>query len=163
MLKRIESTLAAIKTKLSADKIIKQLLVHDGNDALEVQLPEGINLDKYITLKPVFEFENKEDYNQNSIVNIYMTEAQPNDGVKAVDATIQINVICNESVWELIDNKIRPLRIANRIIELVNETKFTASNKMVLNGLTELIINKKMYGYALLFELTDGSGEIDKF
>lgn len=163
MFKRIESTMAAIKTKLLADDTIKKLLFNDTENALKGTVPESKDVDKYITLKPVFEFENKQNYDQNSMINIYMTQAAPSDEDKSVTAAIQVNVVCNTDVWNLEGNKIRPLQLASRIEELVNNAKFTASNKLVLSTVTDLIINKKMVGYALIFEITDGSGTINKF
>lgn len=163
MLERIESTMAAMRNKLANDQIITKLLTYDGNDALYVKEQHVENIEEYITLRPIFEFENKENYDQNSIINIYMTQASPYEDIVKIDGMLQVNVVCNLDVWELVDNKIRPLQIANRIIALVNNQKFTASNKIILNTITDLIISKKMVGYALLFEITDGSEEKDKF
>ena len=163
MLSRVESTLAAIKTKLLNDEIIRKLLFHDSNNALNMLPPYEKETEKYITLKPIFEFENKEEYNQNSIVNVYVTEIIPTDEEVSFTGILQINVACNIDIWDLLDNKIRPLQICNRIIKLLNNKKFTVSNKLTLSNMTDLIINKKMIGYALLFEITDGSGEKDNF
>lgn len=163
MLERIESTMAAMRTKLLADEKIKKLLFFDSNNALFCTLPEDINLDKYITLRPVYEFENKKEYDQNSMINIYMTQASPYEDVEKVAGVLQVNVICNVDIWELVDNKIRPLQLVDRIVKLVNGHKFTASNKIVLNTISDLIVSKTMVGYALLFEITDGSGKTDKF
>lgn len=164
MLRRIQSTMAAIRTKLKNDEVIRRLLCCDGEDALLLEgVPPIETMNKYITLRPVFEFENKEDWDQNSMINIYMTEATPFEEDKALTAIVQINVVCNQDVWDLVDDKSRPIELVNRIEKLVNGVKFTASNKLVLNTVTDLIINKKVFGYALLFEITDGSGEKDKF
>ena len=161
MLERIESTMAAIRTRLSRDSLINKLLTYDGKDVLEAEVPfiKPEEMDKYITLRPIFEFENKKNYDQNSIINIYSTEFTPLDDVSACVGVLQINVVCNLDVWELDNNKIRPLQLAQRIVDLVNNKKFTISNKIVLSNISDLIISKKMVGYALLFELTDGSGE----
>lgn len=163
MLTRVESTLAAIKTRLLNDETLRKLLFHDSNNALNMLAPHIKETEKYITLKPIFEFENKEEYNQNSIINIYVTEIIPTDEEVSLTGILQINVACNIDIWDLIDNKIRPLQICNRIIKLLNNKKFTISNKLILSNMTDLIINKKMIGYALLFEITDGSGENNNF
>ena len=163
MLERIESTLAAIKTKLLRDEKLRKLLFHDSNNALNMLAPSELEVDNYITLKPIFEFENKEEYNQNSIVNIYVTEIIPTDNEVSFTGILQINVACNIDVWDLLDNKIRPIQICNQIIKLLNKKKFTISNNLELSNMTDLIINKKMIGYALLFEITDGSGENNNF
>lgn len=163
MLERIESTLAAIKTKLLSDEKLRKLLFHDSNNALNMLAPSELEVDNYITLKPIFEFENKEEYNQNSIVNVYVTEIIPTDNETSFTGVLQINVACNIDIWDLLDNKIRPIQICNRIIKLLNKKKFTISNNLELSNMTDLIINKKMIGYALLFEITDGSGENNNF
>ena len=163
MLERIESTMAAIKTKLLRNDTLRKLLYCDTPDALECEAPKAKEVNKYITLKPVYEFENKEDYNQSSMINIYTTQIDPADEGRYTASVIQINVVCNTDVWELDDSKIRPLRICEEVIRMVDKAKFSASNKLELATITDLIISKKMFGYALLFDLVDGSGEIDKF
>lgn len=163
MLERVESTIAAIKTKLLDNEDLRKLLFHDSNNALNMLAPTVLELRDYITSKPIFEFENKEEYNKNSVINIYVTEIIPTDESASFTGVLQVNVVCNLDVWELVDNKIRPLQISNKIIKMLNNTKFTVSNKLVLSNMTDLIINKKMVGYALLFEITDGSGENDNF
>ena len=163
MLERIESTLAAIRNKLLDEDIIRKLLYHDSNNALNMEAPNKKQVEDYITLRPIFDFENKENYSQNSIINVYTTQVLPGAENKKVDGTIQINVVCNEEKWELVDCKIRPLQICNHILQVVDGRKFTASNKLVFNTMTDLVISKKLFGYALLFDITDGSGEKEKF
>ena len=163
MLERIESTMAAMRSRLANDTIIRNLLTYDGNDALYIKEQYIDNMDQYITLKPIFEFENKKEYDQNSIINIYMTQASPYEEVAKIDGVIQVNIVCNVDVWDLMDNKIRPLQLADRAITLLNNHKFTVSNKLVFNTITDLVISKSMVGYALLFEITDGSDENNNF
>lgn len=163
MLERIEQTIAAVKTKIINDEDVRKLLFHDSNNALNMLAPTVLETDSYITTKPVYEFENKNEYNQNSMVNIYMIEIVPTDDVKAFVGALQVNVTCNLDIWDLLDNKIRPIQICDRIIKLVHNQKFYLSNKLRLTNVTDLIVNKKMVGYALLFEITDGSGTQDKF
>lgn len=163
MLSKIELTMAAIRTKLLEDETMRKLLFHDSNNALNMLAPSKVSVEQYITLKPVLEFENKNEYNQNSMINIYLTDINPIDDVKACSGVLQVNVVCNTGVWELLDNKIRPLQLSNRIIKLIHGCKFNVSNKLVLATISDLIINKKMIGYALLFDITDGSGNNDNF
>lgn len=163
MLERIQTTMSAIKTRLLNDTTIKQLLYYDSNDALSIEAPEKSQVAEYVTLRPIFEFENKENFEQNSMINIYTTQCDPIEESKALASVLQINIVTNVDNWELVDDKIRPLQIADRVISLVNGFKFTASNKLVFSTMTDLIISKKMVGYALLFSIIDGSGEVEKF
>ena len=163
MLERFESTMGAMRTKLLKDEMLRKLLYHDSNNALQMLPPTEQEVQDYITLKPIFDFENKKNYDKNSSINIYMTSVDPQLDNVTADAIIQVNVVCNIDIWDLVNNKIRPVQIANRIITLLNNQKFTASNSLVFNSLDNLIVSKHMVGYALLFELTDGSGINNKF
>ena len=163
MLERIQTTMSAIKTRLLNDKSIRQLIFYDSNDALNIDAPSIKDTAEYITLRPIFEFENKENFEKNSMINIYTTQCVPVEDSKAIIAVLQVNVVCNLDIWELVDDKIRPMQIADRVINLVDGHKFTVFNILEFNTMTDLIISKKMVGYALLFSITDGSGEIDKF
>ena len=60
MLERVEQTLAGIKNKLLGNEEIRKLLFHDSNNALNMSAPTKQEVDDYITLKPIFDFENKE-------------------------------------------------------------------------------------------------------
>lgn len=163
MLEKIEQTLVGIKNKLLHDATIRKLLFHDSNNALNMLAPQEKEAESYITLKPIYDFENKEPYAKNSMINIYTTQIVPDDEIKKITGVIQVNIVCNENTWELVDSHIRPLRLSDQIIKLVHGCKFAASNKLEFNTMSDLIINKKLFGYALLFEITDGSGETEKF
>jgi DNA-binding transcriptional regulator/RsmH inhibitor MraZ len=76
---------------------------------------------------------------------------------------IQINVVYNVDKWELVDNKIRTLELANKVIELLNNTKFSVSNKLNFTNLQQLILSKQLVGYALLFSINDGNSNLEKF
>ena len=39
--------------------------------------PQEKEAESYITLKPIYDFENKEPYAQNSMINIYTTQIVP--------------------------------------------------------------------------------------
>ena len=49
------------------------------------------------------------------------------------------------------------------IISLLDNKKFTTSNPVTFSRLQQLILNKKLTGYALLFDITDGNSELKNF
>ena len=57
----------------------------------------------------------------------------------------------------------RSLAICDRIIDLINNKKFSISNPLSFNSIEELIITKQLVGYALIFDITDGNGDIEKY
>ena len=104
-----------------------------------------------------------QDFTQNTMVNIYLTSGDTLDEEVGISGIIQISIVVNIDKWELLDNKIRPISLADRIIKLVNNKKFTMSNSLSLQSIEQLIISKQLVGYALLFDIVDGSGDLDKF
>jgi hypothetical protein len=63
----------------------------------------------------------------------------------------------------LVNNQIRPLALANRIIKLINNKKFSVSNPIVFDSLQENVVTKNMVGYALLFRAADGSSNLENY
>lgn len=163
MLEKIETSLAAIKNCLLNDEKIRKLVYNDSNNALNLETPDRDKVNKYITLRPIYQFENMQDFTQNTMVNIYLTSGDTLDEEVGISGIIQISIVVNIDKWELLDNKIRPISLADRIIKLVNNKKFTMSNSLSLQSIDQLIISKQLVGYALLFDIVDGSGDLDKF
>ena len=163
MLKQIQSTLAGIKTVLLKDTIVRKLLCNDSNNCLNMDAPDEKSAEKYITLKPVFQFENIDDYTQQGMINIFLSDGQPDDEINIFSGVLQINVVYNTDKWELIDNKIRTLELADKVINLLNNKKFSTSNKLKFDNLQQLILSKQLVGYALLFTINDGNSELEKF
>lgn len=163
MLEGIQNTLIAIRKQLLSDKIIRKLIFNDSNNALNMDVPLLEECKKYITLKPIYQFENKKDYEQNTMINIFLTDGQPLDEEVGLDGVIQINVVVNIDKWDLLDDKIRPIELSNRIIKILNNKKFITSNPLSFSSITQLIINKQLVGYALLFNIVDGNGSLDNY
>ena len=163
MLERVETTLAAIKNCLLNDDVVRKLVYNDSNNALNMETPDIDKVNKYITLRPIYQFENTADFSQNAMINVYFTDGSPQEEEVSIEGVIQINVVVNIDKWELVDNKIRPIHLANRIIKLLNDKKFTTSNSLSLENINQLIISKQLVGYALLFNVIDGSGDLDKY
>ena len=163
MLERLESSLAAIKNCLLNDEKIRKLVYNDSNNALNLTAPTIDQANKYITLRPIYQFENMQDFSQNCMINIYFTDGDSLDEEVGISGIIQISIVANIDKWELVDGKIRPISLADRVIQLVNNKKFTMSNSLSLESINQLIISKQLVGYALLFNIIDGSGDLDKF
>lgn len=164
MLTRLEKLSREVRNKIISDKQVRQLIFNDSNDPLNAEVPNIAEVKKYITLRPIYSFENTKDYDQNTMINIYLTNAEQS-GIEdqMIYGTLQINVVCNLDKWELIDDSCRPLLISNRIIDIVDQVKFSASEQLSWSSLQELIVNKQLVGYALLFGIGDGSGELNNY
>ena len=163
MFERIEKLPGEVKTKLLNNEIIRKLMINDSNNALNMATPPKEKVVDYITTHPVYQIENKENYQQNGMINVYVTTGEPDDEELITYGVLRVNIAYNVDKWDLVDNKCRPMSIANEVIKLVNNHKFSISNKVEFASLDELIVSKQLVGYTLLFNITDGSGVLDNF
>ena len=163
MLTRIQTTLAGIKTVLLNNDIVRKLLYNDSNNCLSMDTPTRQMAEKYITLKPIYQFENIDDYAQNSMINIFLADGEPDDEHNLFTGVVQINIVTNIDKWELVNDKIRPLELANKVIELLNNKKFSVSNGLEFTNIQQLILSKQVVGYALLFAIDDGNSNLENF
>ena len=168
MLKRIQNTLFEIKDALLSDQKIRKLLYYDNADALDLEdipIPENPGevdvVDQYITLFPIFDIENAENYSQNAIINIEIDSGDKKDLV--IDGVLRVNIVVKTDKWVLENNQIRPLELVNRAIKILDNSKFSTSNKLEFDSFVQLIVSKKLVGYSMLFSIIDGNGELNKF
>lgn len=163
MFERIEKLPFEVKRLLLNNETIRKLLGNDSNNALNMDAPSTKVINHYITTYPVFEFENKEDYTQHGMINVYITTIESDHEFEANYAVLRINIVYNVDKWELINNKIRTLSISDEVVKELNGVKFSVSNTLEFDSLNELILNKQLVGYALLFKIIDGNDEIINF
>ena len=162
MLELVQKTLYEIRNTLKQDEVLRKLLYNDSNNALQMVSPDPAQIEKYITIYPIYEFQNKNDLAQNALINVLFNNGTAGEDVQ-LDGVLQVNIVVNVDHWDLIGGKVRPLEIADRVIKLLNNKKFSISNPLEFTSIDELIITKQLVGYAVLFDFTDGSGEIDHY
>lgn len=159
MLTRIERTINEVREKLVSDADIRKLVFHDSNNALSMLTPATQEVQNYIVTRPIFNMCETEEYNINTLVQVELDTTDASEGY--LDGVLRVNIVCNEEKWSLVGGKIRPMQIANRVIDLLNGNKFSCSNELSFASLVPLLINKKITGYALLFTIQDGSSEAE--
>lgn len=160
MLERIQKMLDDIKGIILNNADIRKLLYHDSNNALNMVDVDKRIVDKYVTLHPIYQFENKDDYSQNSMINIYLSTADVNEEQTLVAGVIRINILINLDRWDLVDGKNRALELVDRIYNLLNNKKIRISNPIVFDSFQEMIASKTLVGYAMLFSIVDGISTI---
>lgn len=163
MLELIELSLFSIKRLLLNNEKIKKLLYNDSNNALNIELEESIKVDDYILLSPFYNLLKDNNYSKNSVISIKLKSINNDNEDNILFGSINISIVTNVDKWNLINNKIRPLEIANEIIKTINNKKFNVSNPLSFVSMNEIIYDEKIVGYDLIFNITDGKGEIDKY
>ena len=65
-------------------------------------------------------------------------------------------------LWELDDERVRPLTIASEIIKILDQIKLKSSHKLFYISADLTVLNNgDMAGYTLLFGIQDGGGDSD--
>lgn len=161
MFERCEKTLFEIRAKLLNSEKIRKLLYNDSPYALSLQAPTVEQVDKYVVTNPVFDMVETPGFDQNTIIQIELDTVEDNE--TSIDGILRINIVCNSAVWTLDENCIRPIQITDEIIRLIDNVKFSVADKLYFAQLVPLIINKKMTGYTLMFNISDGNGMIKNY
>ena len=161
MFERVEQMLQDARQLLLNDVVVRKLLYHDSNNALNMADVDQSAVEKYITNYPIYQFENKADYTQNAMVNVFLADTGLDDEQITLQGVLRINIVVNVDKWELVGGRCRPLDLADRIIMLLNNENLGLSNPITFDSFQELLVSKKLVGYALLFNIADGVTEIN--
>lgn len=161
MFERVEQMLQDARQLLLNDVVVRKLLYHDSNNALNMADVDKSAVEKYITNYPIYQFENKADYTQNAMVNMFLADTGLDDEQITLQGVLRINIVVNVDKWELVGGRCRPLALADRIIMLLNNENLGLSNPITFDSFQELLVSKKLVGYALLFNIADGVTEIN--
>lgn len=161
MFERVEQMLQDARQLLLNDVVVRKLLYHDSNNALNMADVDQSAVEKYITNYPIYQFENKADYTQNAMVNLFLADTGLDDEQITLQGVLRINIVVNVDKWELVGGRCRPLALADRIIMLLNNENLGLSNPITFDSFQELLVSKKLVGYALLFNIADGVTEIN--
>jgi hypothetical protein len=71
--------------------------------------------------------------------------------------------LTRSALWKINGSKIRPLEIANIIIEKLNHRKITTSHKLLFSNIELAILNENVNGYSVNFHMEEGSGLDEQF
>ena len=158
----IQKSLFEIKAKIRANEEIRKLVFYDTSDALAKVAPSAAQADPKIRVTAIFDIT-EEPYDHNTFITIVATKIQSNEDEKHFNSIVRINVISKAQLWELENNKIRPLEIANIIATELDNYKATASQKLYFHSAELIVLDGNTNGYGLIFHLLEGSGLDDEF
>lgn len=161
LLERLESTIFDIRQLLSTDETIVKLLLNDSPSALSQALPTG-DPNQNIIVAPVFDVT-EPPYDKNTLISINIDKADYDHESVFLATLLKVTVLTRTELWELDDHKIRPMQIANNIIEKLNDRKLTTSHKLYFIKLDLAVLNDKVTGFILHFGVDEGSGLDAKF
>lgn len=165
----IETVIYEIKDALLDDDKIRQLLYYDTSDALDREVPtknsllvdtEGKDLN-YITFIPVLE-KGIDIFERNTYILVNLSEVDldtKDDGNNYY--TLNVTGITTKETYMLDNSKIRLLQLGNRIIEILDNKKFSVSSKLETIQLQQIIFDNETYGYVVKILCSNGDAIVN--
>jgi hypothetical protein len=158
----IQDSLYYIRQLILSNDKIRKLLVNDSKKALTESSIDISNAISYIFLSPVFNV-NKEPYNKNTFLTITLTDTTLDDSNNNHNSKIRINCLTRTELWEMENNRIRPLHLSSLIIKTLHGQKVGVSHKLYYDGTELTVLNENIHGYAIEFIMIDGGGLENEF
>lgn len=163
MLDNLQTAIYEIKHQIKINSDIRKLLYYDTRDALLRSEVSILDIDPYIFLSPVFEINSTPPYDKTTFISIHLAKGETDDEENLLNSVLRINILTRNDLWEINNQKIRPLEIANLIIKELDNRKVAISNKLFFVSVESSILDKNTTGYILLFGLVEGGGLEDEF
>lgn len=158
----IQKAIFEIKHLIKETPEIRKLIFHDVSNALDLQKPTYEEIEEYVVVSPIFD-ATEPPFDKNTIITIAIKKAQYDEEAIIVHSLIQISVLTRNTLWKLNDNKVRPLEIADLIIQKINNRKLKTSHKILFSHIELSVLNENINGYTLTFLMEEGSGLDEKF
>lgn len=162
MLKNIQKAIFEIRSLIQSIPEVRKLVYFDTKTALGENTPTITETQDHFTVSAVFDIT-EPPFDKNTIVSVGYKKGNYNDELVMMLGMININILTKSELWELSDNKIRPLEIANSIINKLNNIKLSTSHKLLLVGIDLAILSDGTNGYTIAFILEEGGGLDEQF
>ena len=113
----------------------------------------------YLIVRPRIELDEHEEIKTYIVISFdrFTTNAT---NPQFRDCTVNFDIICHISAWDLEDYQSRPLKIAGYIDGLLNNTKLTGIGEFHFLGCNEIVLNEELSGYTLSFRAIHGSDDL---
>lgn len=159
ILDNIQKAIFQVKSLIQGNLEVRKLVYYDTPDALsQSEVNASIaNTKEHFTVSPIFDVT-EPPFDKNTIISVVFNKGTYDDETVKINGLLKINILTRSGLWELNDNKIRPLEISNLIIDIINNQKTDPSHKLVFSNMELAILNEDVNGFALTFLLVEGSG-----
>ncbi len=162
LFKNLQTSLYQIKGLIKSNTNIGKLLYYSTADALSKTDISPIVINDFIYLSPVFD-TTLEPYDKVNFISINLASIDASQDDTLFDGILRINIMSQNVIWEINENKIRPIEIMDEIHTLLQNTKFDISHKLNFLESELVVLDKNISGYIMLFAIIEGSGLQDDF
>lgn len=154
---RLNDSFKTIKTRILLNEEVRKYLYYDNIDD-NTTVPSINQVVDNVFIQPVIEVDASEPFNKKNYITITVPEGDKENNRMAY--AIRIIVMCEKSCWN-INGDVRPLLIAQELINTLDGFKTYLSNSLSFDSIVETVTSKDVYGYSLLFNVTDGISDIN--
>lgn len=155
---RVNNSFKQIRTQLLLNETIRKYLYWDTINENTV-VPSIELVKEHVYIQPIITVETTEPFNKKNYITITIPEGDMNNN--KMDYVVRVIIMSEKSCWE-INNDIRPLIIAQEIVNILDGFKTDFSNSLKFSNIVETVTSKDVVGYSILFDVTDGISDIDE-
>ena len=112
----------------------------------------------YIRLTPKLTFEEHDEV--RSYILLSFDNFTPSGNNEFRDCVINFDVVSHIDYWNLQNFQLRPIKILGYIDGLLNKTKLTGIGELNFLGANELILDKELSGYTIMYAAVHGSDDL---
>lgn len=161
LISNINKTLYAIKNKLiNNDTITKSLFYSVANPLEQADLTTA-QKESVIVMNPIVEYNTDPNNTINNFIAIGVPMVVYGDNLEGVLIRINIAIVCHTDYWELNNNRLRLMSLAEEVFNELNEQKFSLSGKLIIDGFEPEIFRDNLVGYRLNALITDSDLDIE--
>jgi hypothetical protein len=161
LLSNLNKTLYAIKNKLMNNNDITKLLFYSVVNPLEQDELTTTQKNQVITLNPVVEYNTDPATTINHFISIGVPMVGYGSNTEGVLIQLELAIVCHVDYWELNNNRLRLMTIAEKVVDELNEQKFSLSGKLIIDGLTPEIFRDNLVGYRVTGFIMDSDLDIE--
>jgi hypothetical protein len=161
LLSNVNKTLYAIKSKLMNNNDLTKLLFYSVPNPLEEDDLTTSQKNQVITLNPIVEYNTDPNNTINHFISIGVPMIGFGDNLEGVLIQIELAIVCHVDYWELNNNRLRLMTVAEKVYDELNEKKFSLSGKLIIDGLTPEIFRDNLVGYRLTGFIMDSDLDIE--
>lgn len=161
LISNLNKTLYAIKNKLMNNDDLTKLLFYSVVNPLESANLTTAQKEQIITLNPIVEYNTDPNSTINNFISIGIPMIGYGDNMEGVLVKIDLAIVCHVDYWELNNNRLRLMKIAEIVFDELNEQKFSLSGKLVVDGFKPEIFQDNLVGYRLTGFMVDTDLDIE--
>lgn len=112
----------------------------------------------YLRTSPKLEMGENEEV--KSYIRLSFDHFTPSGNPQFRDCIVEFDILCHPEYWDVGNYRQRPIKIAGYIDGILNNNKLSGIGTLNFAGCNELVLDKDLAGYCLMYTATHGSDDM---